>query len=98
LLLVAGRITGGVPCRLRQSGIEQPCEFEYSAFSRFPKSYSAQKYDKHKRPQGYFRPSYLNSETAVHLTLRFKDNVKVPGPLAIGAGRHCGLGLFAHEF
>ena len=82
---------------LRQSGIEQPCEFEYSTFSRFPKSYSAQKYDKHKRPQGYFRPSYLNSQTAVHLTLRFKDNVKVPGPLAIGAGRHCGLGLFATE-
>jgi CRISPR-associated protein Csb2 len=81
---------------LRQSGIEQPCEFEWSAFSRFPKSYAAHKYDRNKRPQGYFRPNYLNSLTTVHLTLRFRDKVKVPGPLAIGAGRHCGLGLMAH--
>ena len=82
---------------LHQSGIEQPCEFECSAFSRFPKSYSTHKYDRNNRPQGYFRPGYLNGLTAVHLTLRFEDNVKVPGPLAIGAGRHCGLGLFAHQ-
>jgi CRISPR-associated protein Csb2 len=82
---------------LLQSGIEQPCEFEWSAFSRFPKSYSAHKYDKDKRPQGYYRPSYLLSQTAVHLTLRFKDNVQVPGPIVIGAGRHCGFGLFVGE-
>lgn len=86
---------------LAQSGIEQPCDFEWSAFSRFPKSFSAHKYDKEKRPQGYIRPSYLNSQTAVHLTLRFHDGsdkknpVAVPGPIVIGAGRHCGLGLFA---
>jgi CRISPR-associated protein Csb2 len=35
------------------------------------------------------------SQTAVHLTLRFNDNLQVPGPLAIGAGRHCGFGLMA---
>lgn len=86
---------------LRQAGIDQPCTFEWSAFSRFAKSYSAQKYGKDKQPQGYIRPSYLLSQTAVHLTLRFHDGsaernpIRVPGPIAIGAGRHCGLGLFA---
>jgi CRISPR-associated protein Csb2 len=80
---------------LAQSGIEQPCQFEWSAFSRFPKSFSAHKYDKQKRPTGYIRPDHLLSQTAVHLTLRFNDDVKVPGPLVVGAGRHCGLGLFA---
>lgn len=81
---------------LLQSGIDQACEFEWSAFSRFAKSYSAHKYDAQKQPQGYFRPTYLNGLTAVHLTLRFKDDVRVPGPLIIGAGRHCGLGVMAH--
>ena len=80
---------------LQQSEVDQPCEFEWSAFSRFPKSLSAHKYDRDKRPSGYIRPGHLQSQTAVHLTLRFNDNLKVPGPLAIGAGRHCGLGLMA---
>jgi len=82
---------------LAQAGIEQSCQFEWSAFSRFPKSLSAHKYDKQKRPIGYIRPKHLQTQTAVHLTLRFNDDVKVPGPIAIGAGRHCGLGLFAAE-
>jgi CRISPR-associated protein Csb2 len=80
---------------LIQSGIEQPCQFEWSAFSRFPKSYPAHKYDKHKRPTGYIRPDHLQTQTAVHLTLQFSNDVKVPGPLAVGAGRHCGLGILA---
>jgi len=86
---------------LMQAGIEQPCEFEWSAFSRFRKSYSAHKYDQEKQPQGYIRPNHLLSQTAVHLTLRFHDGsvhktpVPVSGPIAIGAGRHCGFGLFA---
>ncbi len=83
---------------LRQSGIDQPCELEWSAFSHFSKSYPAYKYDPGKRPQGYFRPSYLNNLTAVHLTLRFKEDLHVPGPLVIGAGRHCGFGLMAHLY
>lgn len=82
---------------LRQSGIEQACEFEWSAFSRFAKSFSAHKYDGQKRPQGYIRPGYLNGLTAVHVTLRFKDDIEMPGPLVIGAGRHCGFGLMAHS-
>jgi CRISPR-associated protein Csb2 len=80
---------------LAQSGIEQPCQFEWGAFSRFPKSLSAHKYDKDKKLTGYIRPDHLLSQTAVHLTLRFNDDLKMPGPLAIGAGRHCGLGIFA---
>lgn len=80
---------------LAQSGIDQPCEFEWSAFSRFSKSYSAHKYDKEKRPAGYLRPNHLLTQTAVHLTLRFKDDLLVLGPIVIGAGRHCGFGLLA---
>jgi len=81
---------------LRQSGIDQACEFEWSAFSRFVKSFSAHKYDSQNRPQGYVRPSYLNGLTAVHVTVLFKEDLHVPGPLVIGAGRHCGFGLMAH--
>jgi CRISPR-associated protein Csb2 len=80
---------------LAQSGIEQPCQFEWSAFSRFPKSFSAHKYDRDRKPTGYIRPNHLLAWTAVHLKLRFNDGVRVPGPLAIGAGRHCGLGILA---
>ncbi len=80
---------------LQQSGIEQACEFEWSAFSYFPKALSAHKYDRQKRPTGYIRPSHLLNHTAVHLRLRFNNGVKVPGPLSIGSGRHCGLGLMA---
>ena len=80
---------------LQQSGIDQSCEFEWSAFSHFTKSLSAHKYDRHKRPTGYIRPDHLLNQTAVHLKLRFNDGLKIPGPLSIGSGRHCGLGLMA---
>jgi len=80
---------------LAQSGVEQPCQFEWSPFSRFPKSFSAHKYDKDNRRIGYVRPDHLQTQTAVHLWLRFDGGLKVPGPLALGAGRHCGFGLLA---
>lgn len=80
---------------LAQSGIDQRCEFEWSTFSQFPKSLSAHKYDRNKRPTGYIRPDHLLTQTAVHLKLHFHDGLKVPGPLMIGAGRHCGLGVLA---
>jgi CRISPR-associated protein Csb2 len=82
---------------LLQSGIVHPCDFDWSPHSRFPKALSAHKYDRQGRPTGYIRPSHLLSQTAVHLVLRFKDGLKVPGPLAIGAGRHCGFGLMARS-
>ncbi len=80
---------------LTQSGVDQPCSFEWSPFPHFPKMLSAHKYDRNKQPIGYIRPDHLLSQTAVHLTLRFNDGLMVPGPLAIGSGRHCGLGLLA---
>lgn len=80
---------------LRQSGIELPCEFEWSPFSRFPKSFSAHKYSREGGPAGYLRPDHLISNTAVHLTIRFPDGIKPSGPLVLGAGRHCGFGLMA---
>lgn len=82
---------------LAQSGIEQPCEFEWSAFSHFAKSYSAHRYVRDenakdgRRPVGYIRPDHLLELSAVHLRLMFDH--PVAGPLIIGAGRHCGFGL-----
>ena len=80
---------------LRQSGIEQPCEFEWQAYSWWPKSLTAHKYDRDKKPVGYIRPKHLLNQTAVHLRIKFENELSVPGPLVIGAGRHCGLGLMA---
>jgi len=85
---------------IAQSGIEELCEFEWSAVSAFPKAMTAHKYDRDKndRDKKIFKPwlpKYLQHFTAVHLILRFEYGVKVPGPLMIGAGRHCGLGIFA---
>jgi CRISPR-associated protein Csb2 len=84
---------------LAHAGVDKPCEFEWSSFSHFPKSYSAHKYihDNRapggRRPVGYIRPDHLLQQTAVHLQLRF-DGI-VAGPITVGAGRHCGFGLFA---
>lgn len=47
------------------------------------------------RPEAYFRPAELRQWPGWHVWIRFK--VAVPGPLAIGAGRHRGLGLLAPE-
>jgi CRISPR-associated protein Csb2 len=41
----------------------------------------------------YRRPQYLKQLPAWHLRLVFRE--AVPGPLAVGAGRHCGLGVLA---
>ncbi|HWP39774.1 MAG TPA: type I-U CRISPR-associated protein Csb2 [Tepidisphaeraceae bacterium] len=46
----------------------------------------------------YKRPDYLDTSQnhrfpAWHVHVRFRE--PIPGPIAIGAGRHCGLGLFA---
>jgi CRISPR-associated protein Csb2 len=43
----------------------------------------------------YNRPSYLKNGhwSVYHMRMRWKHPIK--GPLALGAGRHCGLGIFA---
>jgi len=46
-----------------------------------------------KHPCQYFVPNYLQRLPRWHVRLVF--NNPVPGPLAVGAGRHAGLGLFA---
>lgn len=46
-------------------------------------------------PLNYFRPNYLRHLPVWHVYLRFRE--AVGGPIAIGAGRHCGFGLLAAE-
>lgn len=79
---------------LAQAGIEQECEYEWSPVARFRNALSAHARDRSGRPI-FYRPEYLRHLTAVHLTLTFHNGSKVPGPIAIGAGRHCGFGILA---
>lgn len=44
-------------------------------------------------PSQYRRPLYLRQLPAWHLRLVFRESVS--GPLAVGAGRHCGFGVMA---
>ena len=76
-----------------QSGIDQPCEFTWSAQPNFRNSLTAHKYDRSGNLTGYQRPRHLDALTAVHVRVRFEH--PVAGPLSIGAGRHCGLGVLA---
>src|ERR1043166_12387 len=48
-----------------------------------------------QHPNLYQRPEYLRDLSAWHVHLRFRDEIH--GPLSIGSGRHCGLGLFGSE-
>lgn len=80
---------------LRQSGIEQPCQFTWSALPNFKNCLTAHKYDREKRHTGYYRPQHLEGLTAVHVRIAFES--PFAGPLCIGAGRHCGFGLLAEK-
>lgn len=44
-------------------------------------------------PRQYFAPDYIRLFSRWHVAIRFRE--PICGPLAIGAGRHVGLGLFA---
>jgi CRISPR-associated protein Csb2 len=48
-----------------------------------------------QHPRLYHRPAYLRDLPAWHVRVRFSE--PIPGPLVIGAGRHCGLGLFVRS-
>jgi CRISPR-associated protein Csb2 len=76
-----------------QSGIDETCEFTWSALPNFPHCLSAHKYDHDGRHVGYLRPKYLEGLTAVHVRVTFAH--PVAGPVCVGAGRHCGLGVLA---
>jgi CRISPR-associated protein Csb2 len=86
---------------LKQAGIEQPCDFEWSNSSLFPRGVSSVSKPKLPGLPGFIRPNHLLGNSAIHLRLDFHDGspsknpVLVSGPLAIGSGRFCGLGLFA---
>lgn len=43
--------------------------------------------------QTFRRPAYLRHLPALHVRIRFR--APTSGPVALGAGRHCGLGVFA---
>jgi CRISPR-associated protein Csb2 len=78
---------------LIQSGIEQGCQYTWGALPNFNNCLTAHKHDRNGRRTGYFRPDHLDGLTAVHIRVTFER--PVAGPLIIGAGRHCGLGVFA---
>ena len=44
-------------------------------------------------PSQYHKPAYLKNLPGWHVRLAFREPIR--GPLSLGAGRHCGLGLFA---
>jgi len=44
-------------------------------------------------PRHYFVPEYMRQFSKWHVAVRFRE--PIPGPLALGVGRHAGLGLFA---
>lgn len=46
-----------------------------------------------QHPMHYDRPHYLKHLPAWHVRLIFREPIS--GPLSLGAGRHCGLGVFA---
>lgn len=86
---------------LERAGIETPCEFTWQSIPFLKNCLTAHKYDIDGRPTGYHRPQHLKDRTAVHVKLWFHDcteqkrPIAVPGPITLGAGRHCGFGLMA---
>jgi len=78
---------------LARAGIETPCAFTWQSMPFLKNCLSAHRYDRDGRHSGYHRPTHLKNLTAVHVHLTFSN--PVPGPITLGAGRHCGFGLFA---
>jgi CRISPR-associated protein Csb2 len=78
---------------LRQCGVDEPCDFTWGAAPNIKNSISAYERDRAGRHTGYFRPGHLAGLTAVHVVINFSGSLT--GPIAIGAGRHCGLGVMA---
>lgn len=81
---------------LMRAGIETPCEFTWQSIPYLKNCLSAHNYDRNGRPTGYHRAAHLWHFSTVHVRLTFTH--PVPGPITIGASRHCGFGLFARQF
>jgi CRISPR-associated protein Csb2 len=77
---------------LQRAGIEMPCKFTWQTLPFYKNCLTAHRYDRNKRVN-YLPPKHLDGRTAVHMQLHFDH--PVPGPITLGAGRHCGFGLFA---
>lgn len=77
---------------LQRAGIETPCKFAWQTLPFYKNCVTAHRYDRNKRPN-FVLPKRLDGKTAAHVRLTFEH--EVPGPLTLGAGRHCGFGLFA---
>lgn len=76
-----------------RAGIETPCEFTWQSIPFLKNCLSAHKYDREKKRTGYYRPKRFDGKTAVHIGVTFDH--PIPGPITLGAGRHCGFGLMA---
>lgn len=84
---------------LKRAGIETPCRFTWQSIPFVRNCLTAHKYirDEHakdgKRRIGYYLPKRYDGKTVVHVRITFDH--PVPGPITLGAGRHCGFGLMA---
>ena len=83
------RIEALIRMTLQHAGVEQPCQIEWDVVPWLSGAADA------CGAQRAARPKHLQSQTAVHVRLVFEDGVTYPGPLAIGLGRHGGLGIMA---
>jgi CRISPR-associated protein Csb2 len=77
---------------LHRADIETPCRFIWQTLPFYRNCLTAHRYDPNKRPN-YLLPKRLDGKTAVHLRIEFEQSI--PGPITLGAGRHCGFGLMA---
>ncbi len=88
-----------IQAALQRAGIETPCDFTWQSLPFIRHGLSAHKYrldpsaPDGKRPVGYHFPKHLKDRTVLHIRLTFTH--PVPGPITLGAGRHCGFGLMA---
>lgn len=89
----AGKTVKLIQTALQRAGIETPCDFSWQSYPYYKNCLSAHKYDREGRHVGYHRPKHLKHQTALHVRIEFTH--AVPGPITLGAGRHCGFGLMA---
>jgi CRISPR-associated protein Csb2 len=78
---------------LQHAGIQTPCSFIWQSLPFLKNTLSSYSYDRDGHRSGYHRPKHLKDLTSVHIRIAFE--YPVAGPLAIGAGRHCGFGLMS---
>jgi CRISPR-associated protein Csb2 len=78
---------------LQRADLQTPCCFIWQSLPFLKNTLSSYRYSRNGHPYGYHRPMHLSDLSAVHVRITF--DYSVTGPLAIGAGRHCGFGLLS---